>query len=244
MRLTELNRLRVRPQLGSLQVIGGNFLCASYAAKHIMNKLTRRLTICLSALAFVATYFGLGPALYWIANLDEPTATDVSAFVQSRLNDPNHTGDHILSLDPDKVLTVTSASNLSLSRISYSSIGFEDVVAAYTGRVLFAEISADLSLKNDDGVTTTQTVSDHVIQIDSTCFEDGPFVFRTKLTGIVFSPDTDVVALARWKDVPKVIFNPELLLISAIVGAFVYGAGVFVHKCLVAIVARVKVNAA
>ena len=208
-----------------------------------MNKLTHRLIICLSVLAFVATYFGRGPVpLFLNPDLDEPTAADVSAFVQSRLNDPNHTGDHILSLDPDKVLTVTSASNFSLSRISYSNLVLEDEEDAYTERVLFAEISADLSLKNHDGVTTAQTISDQIIQIDSSCFEEGPFVFRVELTGIVFSPNPDVVALAHWKDVPK-MFDPTLLLISAMFASFVYGAGVLIQKCLVATIARVKADA-
>ena len=197
-----------------------------------MNKLTHRIIICLSLLSFVATYFGLGPAFYWIANLDEPADADVSAFVQSRLNDPNHTGDHVLSLDPEKMLTVTSASNLSLSRISYSNVELED---DDTERFLFAEISADLSLTNHDGVATTQTVSDQVIQIDSRGFEP---------VEIVFSPDPDVVALAGWKDKPKIIFNPELLLISAVLASLVYGAGVLIQKCVVAINANVKANAA
>lgn len=210
-----------------------------------MNKLTRNLIIfiCLSLLTYVATCIGWSPLIVLSPDFDEPTAADVSAFVQSRLNDPNHNGDHILSLDPDKVLTVTSATNLSLSRISYSGIEFEDVVAAYSDRVLFAEISAELSLNSDDGETTTWTISDHVIQINSTCFEDGTFVFRTELKGIVFSPDPDVVALARWKAEPK-LFYPWVFLICMMFAALVYGAGVLIQKCLVATNCRLKAPAA
>ncbi len=208
-----------------------------------MNKLDRRFTICLSLLAFVIAYFGL-PYSPLNPNLDEPTFADVSAFVQSRLIDPNHNGEHTLSLDPNKVLTVTSASNLFLSRFTSSGPWID---AARQDRVLFAEISADLSLQNDDGVTITQTVSDHVIQINSTCFEVEPFVFRTELNGIVFSPGPDVVPPKTkeftWKAEPK-MFPPNLVLLSAIVATFVYGACVLIHKRRVARNASFKADAA
>ena len=199
----------------------------------------KRVNICVSCLAFVAVYFGF-PFSPLNPNLDEPAFDDVSAFVQSRLNDPTRSEDHILSLKADNVLTVTGASNLSVSRISYSNIESED--DGDSERVLFAEISADLSLKDDDGATTTQTVNDQVIQIDLSCFEESALAFRIELNGIVFSPEPDWGALARWKDARK-IFEPMLLLISFVFAAFAFGIGVFIQR-LAANNARAKTTAA
>jgi hypothetical protein len=195
-----------------------------------MKKPTVRLIICLSFVAFVATYLGLGPALYWNAHLDEPTEAEVTVFVQSRLNDPNHARDHDLSLDPDGVFTVTSASNLSVTRVSWSNLRLEDEDPDIE-RFLFSDISADLSLSNLQGETRTHTVRDHVIQIHWTGFEP---------TSIVFSPSPDALSSARWKVVPQIEFDPLLLLIASVVALLVAGMGVLLQKCFAILIASFK----